>query len=691
MAELLLTHGYFLFEDPKELQIMKPYAPLGILYLCSHLRNQGYDVDVFDTTFSSREALFQHLRSETPSVIGIYANLMTRGNVVETLKVAREAGWKTIVGGPEPGAYALEYLQAGASFVVFGEGELTMQDLLAAFRAGVTDIGNTIPGLAYLDAAGNMHETAQREQIADLDKQPWPARQAIDVSRYVKTWRDAHGKGSVNFITARGCPYKCRWCSHQVFGQTHRRRDPLLVVDEVEWLLSTYSPDMVWVSDDVFTINHKWLRDYATEMRRRGLRIPFECISRADRLNAEMLDLLAELGCFRVWIGSESGSQRILDSMDRGVKVEQVQQAVALTRERGIESGMFLMWGYEGEELDDIEATIKHVSTSQPDIFFTTVSYPIKGTPYYKKVSDRLVQLKPWGVGSDREIKIKGRHSRTFYSYADKLLKDEVQLARLLGTSGANSDLAATFTESLIGRAQRDAVWSRLARIFHSGDHILELNCGTGEDALFLARNAISVTACDASEQMIQVARQRLRSEAPDAPVEFHLLPTEQIESFQEIKHFDGALSNFSGLNCIADLAKTAESLATLLYPKASLLVCLSTRFCLWEMVWYSLHGNLRKAFRRTSGKATAVVGQYAVDVYYPNVRNLQKTFSPYFELRSITGIGITVPPSYVERWIRRYPKLLKALRAVDKAICTLPGIRVLGDHVLLHFERTQP
>jgi anaerobic magnesium-protoporphyrin IX monomethyl ester cyclase len=434
MAELLLAHGYFLYEDPKELQIMKPYAPLGILYLCSHLRKQGFDVDVFDTTFSSREALFLHLRSERPSVLGIYANLMTRRNVVEILKVAREAGWKTIVGGPEPGAYALEYLQAGADFVVFGEGELTVAELLESFRCRATDSYAAIAGIAYLDSAGQMHETAPRTQIPDLDGQPWPARQAIDISRYVKTWRDAHGKGSVNFITARGCPYKCRWCSHQVFGQTHRRRDPLLVVDEVEWLLNTYNPDMVWVSDDVFTISHPWLRQYAAEMRARGLRIPFECISRADRLNPEMLDLLAELGCFRIWIGSESGSQRILDSMDRGVK----------SRERGIQSGMFLMWGYEGEELEDIEATIRHVSISQPDIFFTTVSYPIKGTPYYKKVSDRLVQLQPWATSSDRELKIRGRHSQKFYSYADKLLKEEVQLARLAGTPAAESESAAT-------------------------------------------------------------------------------------------------------------------------------------------------------------------------------------------------------------------------------------------------------
>src|SRR6201991_4140024 len=128
MTDLLLTHGYFLFEDPKEVQIMKPYAPLGILYLCSHLRQQGFDVDVFDTTFSSRSALFHHLRTETPSILGIYANLMTRGNAIEIMSVAHEAGWQLRGGGPEPGAYAQEYLEAGADFVVFGEGEATTQE-----------------------------------------------------------------------------------------------------------------------------------------------------------------------------------------------------------------------------------------------------------------------------------------------------------------------------------------------------------------------------------------------------------------------------------------------------------------------------------------------------------------------------------------------------------------------------------
>jgi len=434
MPDILLTHGYFLYEDPKELQIMKPYAPLGILYLCSHLQAKGFDVEVFDTTFSTREALIARLQTGTPSVLGLYANLMTRSNIVALLAIARAAGWKTVVGGPEPGAYAQEYLDAGAQFVVLGEGEATLEELLTALQSGAHVSFADIAGIAYLED-GRLRQNPARAQIACLDDQPWPARRAIDIHRYVKTWRDAHGKGSVNFITARGCAYRCRWCSHQVYGQTHRRRNPLMVVDEVEWLLQEYSPDMVWVSDDVFTIHHAWLRQYAAEMRRRGLHIPFECISRADRLNEEMMDILAELGCFRVWIGSESGSQRILDSMDRGVKLEQVQNAVELSRSRGIQSGMFLMWGYDGEEIEDIEATVRHVSKSQPDIFFTTVSYPIKGTPYYRKVQDQLVQLAPWGKTSDREIKIRGRHSRQFYGFADKLLRSEVQLAKLTQAS----------------------------------------------------------------------------------------------------------------------------------------------------------------------------------------------------------------------------------------------------------------
>jgi radical SAM superfamily enzyme YgiQ (UPF0313 family) len=429
--DILLTHGYFLYEDPKELQIMKPYPPLGILYICSHLRKQGLNAEVFDSTFSSRQQLWDVLKQSSPSVLGVYANLMTRSNVVEILAAAKELGWQTVVGGPEPGTYVDEYLAAGADVVVIGEGELTLEELVPALQSHSMGNLRGIDGIAFKAPDGSVVRSSPREQIKEIDAQPWPARELIDMPRYIDVWREHHGMGSVSLITARGCPYHCRWCSHEVFGKTHRRRKPTSVADELEWLMNRYQPQMAWMADDVFTIHHGWLLQYAAELKRRGLKLPFECISRADRLNLQVVETLAEMGCFRLWIGSESGSQRILDSMERGVTVEQVQTAVALCRSAGIQTGMFLMWGYEGEELSDIEATVEHVKRTDPDIFFTTVAYPIKGTPYFTDVADRVQSLKLWKDSSDREFRIRNRHSRQFYKFADELLRSEVELKRL--------------------------------------------------------------------------------------------------------------------------------------------------------------------------------------------------------------------------------------------------------------------
>jgi radical SAM superfamily enzyme YgiQ (UPF0313 family) len=436
--DILLTHGYFLYEDPKELQIMKPYPPLGILYICSHLRKQGLSAEVFDSTFSSRQELWDLLRKGPPSVIGVYANLMTRSNVVEILRMAKECGWRTLVGGPEPGAYVHEYLAAGADVVVIGEGEITLEELVPALHSNASDKLHDIAGIAFLAPNGSIVRTKPREQIRDINAQPWPARESIDMARYVEVWRQHHGMGSVSLITARGCPYHCRWCSHEVFGKTHRRRSPASVADELEWLIGRYQPQMAWMADDVFTIHHGWLFQYAAELKRRGVKLPFECISRADRLNLKVVETLADMGCFRVWIGSESGSQRILDAMERGVTVEEVQTAVALCRSAGIQTGMFLMWGYEGEELSDIEATVEHVKKTDPDIFFTTVAYPIKGTPYFSEVAERVESAKPWSDSSDREFRVRNRHSRQFYRFADKLLRSEVELSRLRQKADAN-------------------------------------------------------------------------------------------------------------------------------------------------------------------------------------------------------------------------------------------------------------
>lgn len=434
--DLLLTHGYFLEEDPKELQIMKPYPPLGLLYLSSHLRAKGFGIEIYDSTFGSRTELFRILETEPPATLGIYANLMTRGNVAAIAERAKACGWRVVVGGPEPAGYPEEYLATGADLVVAGEGELALEAILAGAPP------ESIPGL-YFRADGKVAHTGAACQVKDLDAQPWPDRERIDIERYLQAWRERHGQGSVSVITARGCPYHCRWCSHSTFGKTHRRRSAPAVVDEVAWIQDRYHPDLLWVADDVFTIHHGWLEQYAAEMKRRGLRVPFECITRADRMNERVAALLAELGCFRVWIGSESGSQKILDAMQRGVTVQQVQTAVRQLRQQGIQAGMFLMWGYDGEDLQDIEATCEHVKACRPDVFLTTVSYPIKGTPYFDEVADKLVQIGAWRTATDRDWKIRGRHSRRFYQFADQLLRAEGPAE----AAAARQGLAASYQE----------------------------------------------------------------------------------------------------------------------------------------------------------------------------------------------------------------------------------------------------
>jgi anaerobic magnesium-protoporphyrin IX monomethyl ester cyclase len=431
MSDLLLTHGYFLFEDEKEVQIMRPYPTLGLLYISAFLRRAGFDVELFDTTFAQRQSLFERLARDR-GVIGIYTNLMTRRPVLDIVAAAKAHGWIVVLGGPESANYPHEYLAAGADVIVSGEGETTMAELLPALASRGPQRLHGVNGVVFRDAEGNVVTNPERTKIADLDSIPWPDRQQIDQARYVNVWREHHGMGSVNMITARGCPYKCNWCSHAVFGYTHRRRSYLDSAAELEHIMETYRPDQVWYADDVFTISHPWLFNYAKELKRRNLRVPFETISRADRMmKDEVLETLADMGCYRIWIGSESGSQRILDGMERGVKVDQVLWAVKAAKRYGIQVGMFLMWGYPGEELDDIAATVDLVSKCQPDIHLTTVAYPIKNTGFFRKAGDAVVVDKEWAHATDRDFRIKGRHSRAYYKQADSWLNNEVQAARL--------------------------------------------------------------------------------------------------------------------------------------------------------------------------------------------------------------------------------------------------------------------
>jgi radical SAM superfamily enzyme YgiQ (UPF0313 family) len=484
--DILLTHGYFLFEDPHELAVMKPYPPLGLLYVSSHLKARGFHVEVFDTTFSTWETLESYVSSARPALVGIYTNLMTKQAVLRMIPLLRQIGARIILGGPEPPHYAAEYLAAGADIVAIGEGELTLEELIPHLaRHGMAGL-DQVRGIAYLDEEGRTVRTPPRPQIADLAAQPWPDRDSIDLERYLTTWQEHHGVRSASLITARGCPYTCTWCSHTVFGNTHRRRSVADVADEVAYLAQRYNPDQLWYADDVLTIHPRWFLQYAAELDRRGLRIPFEGISRADRIDEKIADALAAMGCYRLWIGSESGSQRILDAMQRKADVEDVQAKTRMLQSRGIQVGMFIMLGYEGEEVSDIEATVDHLKTANPDVFLTTVAYPIKGTPYHEAVAGRVYSDLSWDRRTDRDLGVAGRHSRRFYEHATRWMVSEVHLHRLR-QAGSRDYLRLA---KLYANARRGRLGMRLTRSQREAIGRAQAAAGRGWDAAARADNA---------------------------------------------------------------------------------------------------------------------------------------------------------------------------------------------------------
>ncbi len=454
--DILLTHGYFISEDPHEQKVMKPYAPLGILYISAYLKSRGFAVQVHDTTFSNREETRQYIRRVKPPVVGIYTNLMTKLNVLPMIEWCKASGSQVVLGGPEPPYYADKFLEAGADVIIIGEGEESLEELLPVLRSTGVHHLHTVPGIIFRDSEGKTVRNPVRPQIKSLDTLPFPDREAIDMKRYIDTWRTHHGISSVSLITARGCPYTCKWCSHSVYGNTHRRRSPENVIAELEQIRERYNPDQIWYADDVLTIHRSWFLKFESLVAERGLARPFECISRADRLDPEVVAALARMGCYRLWIGSESGSQRILDAMNRRTNVEDVQAKVKLLHSAGIETGMFIMLGYEGEEISDLDATVDHLKKSNPDVFLTTVAYPIKGTPYYNEIESRVIDTMQWQERTDRDLTVAGRRSKRFYGFATRWMVNEVAVHKLSLSKRQSprniGKLAKAYVNARIGR-----------------------------------------------------------------------------------------------------------------------------------------------------------------------------------------------------------------------------------------------
>lgn len=428
---IVLTHAYYLIQDAREQQIMKPYPPLGILSISAYLKEQHIPHSVYDSTFSDEEGLLNYLVSNNVSLLGIYVNLMTKLNVIALIEKIKSnellRACKIVLGGPDIRYNTEEYLAIGADMLVLGEGEITFSEIARHFTAE-----NVLPlncsGTVYHDNNKQLVINTERPLVKQLDDLPIPNREAIDLTRYLEVWKKTHGYNTISISTMRGCPYTCKWCSRAVYGGSYRRRSAQKVVEELELLNARYAPDKFWFVDDVFTISHKWLREFCDEIKRKKVSVSYEIITRADRMNTEVIQLLKDSGCFRVWIGAESGSQSIINAMDRRVEVAAVRDMIIKSKQAGIETGTFLMLGYPGEKKSDIAATIKHLQVAKPDYFTLTIAYPIAGTPLYEENGISNQRDFEWRKQTDRDRALTGRHNRKYYEWGIRWVNNAVAL-----------------------------------------------------------------------------------------------------------------------------------------------------------------------------------------------------------------------------------------------------------------------
>jgi anaerobic magnesium-protoporphyrin IX monomethyl ester cyclase len=323
--------------------------------------------------------------------------------------MAKARGSLVILCGADATDHYAEYLERGADYCLLGEGEETLLELLNLLSAG-KEAGQVI-GLA---SSKTIHPS-RRPDITDLDKLPFPAWDLIDVEKYKKIWLERHSYFSMNMVTTRGCPYHCNWCAKPIWGQRYNSRSPENVVAEMKWLKETYAPDHIWFADDILGLKPNWIGRYAELVREADAVIPFKCLQRADLVNEKTAAALAKAGCKTVWLGAESGSQKILDAMDKGDKVEDIYYAAKLLRDNGIEVGFFLQFGYPGEMWEDVQKTLKMVRECMPDDIGISVSYPLPGTKFFERVKLELGEKQNWTDSEDLAMLYRGPFPTEFY------------------------------------------------------------------------------------------------------------------------------------------------------------------------------------------------------------------------------------------------------------------------------------
>jgi radical SAM superfamily enzyme YgiQ (UPF0313 family) len=425
---------------------MQPYMPLATLYAATALRQAGIDVAAFDSMLEEAEALFPDvIAQQRPSIVAVYEDdfnflskmCLTRMREVawKMAKAAREAGAVTIVHGSDSTDNPLLFLQNGFDFVCCGEAEQALVELCASILRNerTTDI----EGLVWIGDDGELNQGPHRlARNPTWPALPAPARDLIDLEPYRRAWTGAHGHFSMNMVSSRGCPYHCNWCAKPISGNRFQIRSAASVAEEMKDLKTNFGAQHIWFGDDIFALDHDWMRQFAAEVTKRDAAIPFKIQSRANLMTEQTVQHLKTAGCHEVWMGVESGSQTVLDAMDKGLNLASVIRAREFLKDAGIRACYFLQFGYPGENWKELKETIAFVRDTRPDDIGISFSYPLPGTAFYDRVRIQLGDKRNWSDSDDLCIMFKAAYKTDFYRAVRDALHAEVDSWHAVENSG---------------------------------------------------------------------------------------------------------------------------------------------------------------------------------------------------------------------------------------------------------------
>ncbi len=444
--KILCANAYFYQYDRKQWETAQPYPPLGTLYAVSVLEKAGFETAFHDNNLVAHHSeIYPRIDAQQPQLLVLYDdgfNYLTkmcltnmREAAFEILAYAKARGITTVCNSSDSTDHYKEYHAQGADYVIHGEGERTLLELCEALRDGKETAH--IQGISYKKGK-EVSLSPARPVLRSLDELPMAAWDRIDIDPYRRIWMKKHGFFSLNIATTRGCPYKCNWCAKPIYGNRYNSRSPERVMDEIEYLVRRFDVHYFWMCDDIFGLKPNWVQRFRDEKQKRGLDFQYKIQSRVDlMLKDDNLDALVESGADIVWVGAESGSQKILDAMDKGTQVAQIYEASRKLKAHGARIAFFLQFGYLGETWQDIQKTLHMVLDLMPDEIGISVSYPLPGTGFYEKVKSDLDKKANWKDSDDLDLMFHNTYPPVFYKTLHRYVHNRYRIQKgLLTISG---------------------------------------------------------------------------------------------------------------------------------------------------------------------------------------------------------------------------------------------------------------